>query len=208
MVAFLKRKVPALNPNLSKEEQQLQMANQQQRINNMQSILPETIQTILKCINASSSMLNAELQQEIYQMNMQARVLLDKQQTTPSTAQTTGTGGTGIVSNMSQQQTQNNPSQQAAAAAAIKSLVGASGATTNTAPGSNAGSGGNTFDMIQSMINLNLNPSAVQNPNLNLANSFAAAANSPSKILLSQLNPGLNLQGNSGIPSKIIIYAC
>ena len=182
------------------------MANQQQRINNMQSILPETIQTILKCINASSSMLNAELQQEIYQMNIQARVLLEKQQSTPSTAQSTGAVGTGIVSNMSQQQTQSNPSQQAAAAAAIKSLVGASGgATSNTAPGSNAGAGGNTFDMIQSMINLNLNPNAVQNPNLNLASSFAAAANSPSKILLSQLNPGLNLQGNAGIPSKIII---
>jgi hypothetical protein len=186
VIVFLKRKVPQLNPSLSKEEQQL--ANS--RMPPQMILLPDTIQTILKCVSSSTNPLSPELQQEIYQMNIQARLLIDKQQTAATSA------------NLLQQ-------QPSSTAAAIKSLVGAggsgNGAVNASSAGSNSANGGApnqaTFDIIQSMINLNINPAvaaaaAAQNPaNLNL-NTFA---NSPSKLLLSQLNPNLNLQ--SALPS-------
>ena len=199
VVVFLKRKVPQLNPNISKEEQLATSRLPAQMI-----LLPETVQTILKCLSGSSNLVSNEIQQEIFQMNIQARLLLEKQ-AQPSG----GTGGSSNVLNLQQQQT-----SSAAAAATIKSLVGASGASGTagvSATGGNTGATTNTtsnqatFDMIQSMINLNMNPAAAaggQNPagvNLNL-NQFA---NSPSKILLSQLNPSLNLQAASSIQSAL-----
>lgn len=41
-------------------------------------LLPHTVQTILKCIGASSNNIATELSQEIFQMNLQAKLLLDK----------------------------------------------------------------------------------------------------------------------------------
>lgn len=41
-------------------------------------LLPETVQTILKCIGASGNNISNELSQEIFQMNLQAKLLLDK----------------------------------------------------------------------------------------------------------------------------------
>lgn len=41
-------------------------------------LLPDTVQTILKCIGASSNNIATELSQEIFQMNLQAKLLLDK----------------------------------------------------------------------------------------------------------------------------------
>ena len=41
-------------------------------------LLPETVQTILKCIGASTNSISAELSQEIFQMNLQAKILLEK----------------------------------------------------------------------------------------------------------------------------------
>ena len=41
-------------------------------------LLPETVQTILKCIGASTNNISNELSQEIFQMNLQAKLLLDK----------------------------------------------------------------------------------------------------------------------------------
>jgi hypothetical protein len=181
VVVFLKRKVPQLNPNMSKEDQQ-QMAN---RMASQMSLMPDTLQTILKCISGSPTLVNAEIQQEIYQMNVQARLLMDKQAQQPA-------------SNILNLQTVTGQQQPAAAAAAIKSLVGAGGASgTPGTPGTAGTPHQATIDMIQSMINLNMNPTAA-------ANQFA---NSPSKILLSQLNPSLNLQTSSlqsALPSKFI----
>ena len=41
-------------------------------------LLPETVQTILKCISASTNNISQELSQEIFQMNLQTKLLLDK----------------------------------------------------------------------------------------------------------------------------------
>ena len=77
---------------------------------------PETVQTILKCIGASTNAISPELSQEIFQMNLQAsRLLSDKP-------------------NLQQQQQTPQPT---------KSI------------GNNANQG--PYDMIQSMINLNMN---------------------------------------------------
>jgi hypothetical protein len=65
VVQFLRRKVPQLSSN--KEDQLVQMP-----------LLPETVQTILKCIGASTNNISNELSQEIFQMNLQAKLLLDK----------------------------------------------------------------------------------------------------------------------------------
>jgi hypothetical protein len=43
-------------------------------------IMPETLQTIIKCIGSSSTNISNELTQEILQINTQARLLLEKQQ--------------------------------------------------------------------------------------------------------------------------------
>ncbi len=158
---------------------------------NQMSILPDTLQTILKCISASPNLINAEVQQEIYQMNVQARLLMEKQQQQPAQPNILNLPGAAAQ----------QPSS--AAAAAIKSLVGAGGASGTAGATGTAGTPNQaTFDMLQSMINLNINPAAAaaaQGANLNL-NQFA---NSPSKILLSQLNPNLNLQTASSLQSTL-----
>ena len=77
VVAFLRKKVPQLNTN----NLNLLKNNDPQAIPQVQMpLLPETVQTILKCIGTSSSSINmsAELSQEIFQMNLQAKILLDK----------------------------------------------------------------------------------------------------------------------------------
>ncbi len=69
VVLFLRRKVPQLSG--AKEDQMRPIVQM--------PLLPETVQTILKCISASTSInLNQELTQEIFQMNLQAKLLLDK----------------------------------------------------------------------------------------------------------------------------------
>jgi len=75
VVAFLRKKVPQLNTN------NLNLLKNNDPIPQVQMpLLPETVQTILKCIGTSSSSINmsAELSQEIFQMNLQAKILLDK----------------------------------------------------------------------------------------------------------------------------------
>jgi CCR4-NOT transcription complex subunit 1 len=148
VVQFLKKKVPQLAA-INKDD-----------INSRSSVSiplqPETVQTILKCIGSSSNSVSQELSQEIFQMNAQARLLLDKP-------------------NLQQNQQQANALPQQA----IKSL------TANQGP----------YDMIQSMINLNINNlNPTQIPNLT---NFS---NSPNKLLMSQISsissstntPGLN----------------
>jgi len=134
VVLFLRRKVPQLSG--VKEDQMRPIVQM--------PLLPETVQTILKCISAAANVsLSQELSQEIFQMNLQAKLLIDK----PSLI-------------LQQQQQQLKQGQ-------------------NTLMGGNQG----TFDMLQSMMN-NLNMSA-QNPN---ANTSQAYANSPNKMLMSQLS--------------------
>ena len=41
-------------------------------------LLPETIQTILKCISTPSIAIGTELSQELYLINLEARTLIDK----------------------------------------------------------------------------------------------------------------------------------
>jgi len=77
VVAFLRKKVPQLNTN----NLNLLKNNDPKSIPQVQMpLLPETVQTILKGIGMSSSSINmsAELSQEIFQMNLQAKILLDK----------------------------------------------------------------------------------------------------------------------------------
>ncbi len=149
VVVFLKRKVPQLNSSLSKEDQ----LNQRPII--QMPLLPETVQTILKCISASSNGVSTELSQEIFQMNVQARLLLDKPNLT------------------SQPQV---PQLQPL----VKPFVNNQG----------------TYEMIQSMMNLNINTPSTQTPMSNFPNS-------PSKLLLSQLNnQGMNLP-SAGMQANI-----
>ena len=69
---FLRRKVPQLiGTGVTKEDQMRPTAH-------LQTLLPETVQTILKCISASKNNLSQELSQEIFQMNIQAKLALDK----------------------------------------------------------------------------------------------------------------------------------
>ena len=67
VVAFLKRKVPQLNPGGAPKEPSPQMP-----------LLPETVQTILKCIGASANVVTTDLSQEIVAMIFQARQVLEK----------------------------------------------------------------------------------------------------------------------------------
>ena len=41
-------------------------------------LLPETIQTILKCISSAQLTISPELSQELYQINLEARSILEK----------------------------------------------------------------------------------------------------------------------------------
>lgn len=164
MVAFLKRKIPQLGGNSSspypKDSTPTQMI-----------LLPEMVQTIVKCISASSNIVSAELSQEIFQINVQSRLLLD--QKPPSAAPTAASQTPGSL----------NMSSSAAATAAVKSLVGVGSAPSSQQPGSNSQNQQGTFDIIQSMINLNMNAS------MGGANA-ANFGNSPGKLILSQLSSG------------------
>jgi CCR4-NOT transcription complex subunit 1 len=73
VIAFLRRKCPQLISNLTKEEQVRLQAAQTMQI----PLLPETLQSLLKCLQSSVHLVSNELAQEIYQMN--ARFLFDKQ---------------------------------------------------------------------------------------------------------------------------------
>jgi len=75
VVQFLRKKVPQLNANnlnLLKDDQ----SNLRPPI--QMPLLPETIQTILKCIITPTNPISQELQQEIFQINMQTKLLLEK----------------------------------------------------------------------------------------------------------------------------------
>lgn len=155
-------------------------------------LLPEMVQTIVKCISASSNIVSAELSQEIFQINVQSRLLLDQKPTgatNPVSAASSTTGSTN-PSQAASQLGSLSAAQTAAATAAVKSLVGV-GAT----PGANPAVGGQqgqqqgaaAFDIIQSMINLNMNAAASMGANANAAANFN---NSPGKLILSQLSSG------------------
>ena len=66
MVLTLKKKIPQLS--LSKDELAARST----------TLLPESVQTILKCISASPN-ISAELTQEIMQISVQARMMFEKQ---------------------------------------------------------------------------------------------------------------------------------
>lgn len=71
VVQFLRRKVPQLSGTSINKDDQMRPIVQM-------PLLPETVQTILKCISASTNNIATELSQEIFQMNLQAKLLLDK----------------------------------------------------------------------------------------------------------------------------------
>lgn len=136
------------------------------------------VQTIVKCISASSNIVSADLSQEIFQINVQSRLLLDQKPTTGSQASAQQPG-----SNLSLQQ--QTTAAQNVATANVKSLLGVGAPSANS--GGATGAGGNqqgaaAFDIIQSMINLNMNTMGGAGAN---ANNFG---NSPGKLILSQLS--------------------
>ncbi|CAF0914580.1 unnamed protein product [Brachionus calyciflorus] len=106
-IAFLKRKIP-------------QMSGKDDPMG--------TIQTILKCISSSSSLISPELSQEIFQISVQSRLMLEKPP---------------------------NPllglQQPNSATSAVKSLVGV-GQTPTNLPANQS-----NFDLIQQMMGLNIN---------------------------------------------------
>lgn len=159
-MAFLRRKVP----QLSGKDDQSGM-----RSASLQPLPIDTIQTILKCISASSNTVSTELTQEIIQMNFQARMLLEKP-----------------AQNMLSTQAQ--PGQQPAAAGQAQAALNAQQQQQQPLKPLIQNQG--TIDMIQTMMNLNIQ-------NSQQANSLSNFANSPNKILLSQLsNNGINFSSN------------
>lgn len=80
VVAFLRRKVPQLaNPSTLTKEEQMNMRPIMQN-----TLLPETVQTILKCISSPGINVSTEVSAEIIQMSMQARFIFEKLQPTPA----------------------------------------------------------------------------------------------------------------------------
>ena len=157
-MAFLKRKIP-------------QMSGKDDPMG--------TIQTIIKCIS-STSMVSNDLSQEIMQINLQTRVMFEKQQQQQQQHQ------------QQQQQQSSNPligiQQPVSTAPGVKSLVGQSV--------SSLSSGQGNYDLIQQMMGLSLNQN--QNAaNMSGLNSF----NSPNKLLMSQLNSA----NNSALTSNLLM---
>lgn len=140
-------------------------------------LLPEMVQTIVKCISASSNIVSAELSQEIFQINVQSRLLLDQKPGVNNTSSQVSTpAGIGNLAS--------SAAQSAAATAVVKNMVGVGGAP-SLQPGvaSSQQQPQGAFDIIQSMFNLNMNAS-MGGPNpVNFGNS-------PGKLILSQLSSG------------------
>lgn len=140
-------------------------------------LLPEMVQTIVKCISASSNIVSAELSQEIFQINVQSRLLLDQKPGVNNTSSQVSTpAGIGNLASTA--------AQSAAATAVVKNMVGVGGAS-SLQPGvaSSQQQPQGAFDIIQSMFNLNMNAS-MGGPNP------ANFGNSPGKLILSQLSSG------------------
>lgn len=171
VVAFLKRKIPPLGSSSG--------YNKDSTTHTQMILLPEMVQTIVKCISASSNIVSAELSQEIFQINVQSRLLLDqKPGVNNSSPQVQTPSGLGNLTS--------SAAQSAAATAVVKNMVGVGG-TPSLQPSGVTGSSqqqpqGAAFDIIQSMFNLNMNASlGGQNP---------ANFGSPGKLILSQLSSG------------------
>ena len=182
VVTFLKRKVPQLNPNF-KDDPSLQ--NSRPII--QMPLLPETVQTILKCIGASSNSVSTELSQEIFQMNVQARLILDK----PGSA------------NSQQQQPASSTAATASSTNTQTPIVPPSNQKQNLPQQPQPNQATTTYEMIQSMMN-NLNMNALNNQQ-----SGANFNNSPN-ILMQQIsatagsaNQNLLLNNNNLDPNKM-----
>lgn len=164
-VAFLRRKVPQLaNPNTLTKEEQMNMRPIMQN-----SLLPETVQTILKCLASPGINVSAEVSAEIIQMTMQARFLFDKQ-LQQQQQQPTPTGLTQTPLAPSQAQT---PSQQQQQQLKPNPLSNPALAGANSQ---------GALEMLQTMMN-SLN---MTNPN---QQQSALSFNSPNKIM--QVNPAI-----------------
>ena len=187
VMAFLRRKVPQLASPSTAKSGVLPVDDPSKAASApliQMPLLAETVQTILKCISASANSISVELAQEIFQMNLQARILLEK-----------AAAAAAANTQQQQQQQQQQILGQVQSGGANKtptslanptnngggsgSGTGASNNNGNNNPANATGANATTYDMVQ-LLNLNIN-------SLNAA-AAAGFSNSPSKLIMSQLN--------------------